>query len=91
MGICFTFSSVEALHLEDVFSLHLTLHLNKQISILSFKLLGIALDMITIFIKKGENLARQIASKDSMIMNLGKSAASVSESDSDKFLFHFFY
>ena len=47
---------------------------------------GVALVAITFSIEKGENLARQTSSKDSMTMNLRKSAASFSESDSDKFL-----
>ena len=34
--------------------------------------------------RKGENLARQTSSKDSIIMNPRKSAVSFSESDSDK-------
>ena len=46
--------------------------------------------MITPSIKKGENLARQISSKDSMTMNLGISAATFSETDSDEFLFVYF-
>ena len=34
--------------------------------------------------RKGENLARHTPSKDSITMNLGKSAASFSESDSER-------
>ena len=41
--------------------------------------------------RKGENLARQTPSKDSITMNLGKSAASFSESDSDRFYFVFLF
>ena len=40
---------------------------------------------ITFSISKGENLARQTSSKDSMTMDLGKSAASFSKSDSKRF------
>ena len=39
---------------------------------------------------KGENLARQTSSKDIISMSLGKSAASFSESVSDKFRLFFF-
>ena len=46
---------------------------------------GLALVDITFSIRKGENLARHTASKDSITMNLGKSAASLSESDSERF------
>ena len=45
--------------------------------------------MITFSDKKGKNLSRQISSKDSMTMNLRKSAGSFSESDLDKFLLVF--
>ena len=40
--------------------------------------------------RKGENLARQTSSKDSITMNLGKSAASFSDSDSVWFRLDFF-
>ena len=43
----------------------------------------------TFSINKGKNLAKQTFSKDSMTMNLGMSAASFSESDSDRFCFVF--
>ena len=46
---------------------------------------GLALVDITFSIRKGESLARHTSSKDSIIMNLGKSAASFSESDSERF------
>ena len=42
-------------------------------------------------LRKGENLARQSSSKDSMTMNLGKSAASFAESDSVRFCLYFFF
>ena len=41
--------------------------------------------------RKEENLARQTSSKDSMTINLGKSAASYPESDSDRFRFVFLF
>ena len=41
--------------------------------------------------RKGDNLARHTSSKYSMIMNLGKSAASSSESDSDRFRLDFLF
>ena len=46
---------------------------------------GVALVEITFSIRKGENLARQTSLKDSITMNLGKSAASFSESDFEGF------
>ena len=46
---------------------------------------GLALVEITFSLRKGVNLARQTSSKDSITMNLGKSAASFSESDSERF------
>ena len=52
--------------------------------------LEVVLNVISFSIKKGENLARQTSSKDLMTMNLGKSAASFSESHTDKFLLVFF-
>ena len=51
--------------------------------------LEVALVAITFSIKKDENLARQTYSKDSMTINLGKSATSFSKFDLDKFLFVF--
>ena len=54
-----------------------------------FTFLAVAWVDNTFSIKKGENLARQISSKDSMAMNLGKSVTSFSESDSDRFRFFF--
>ena len=45
---------------------------------------------ITFSVRKGENLAWPTSSKDSLTMNLGKSAASFSESDSDWFCLVFF-
>ena len=51
---------------------------------------GQALVGITFSPRKGEKLARQTSSKDSITMNLGKSAASFSESDSERFRLVFF-
>ena len=53
--------------------------------------LGVALVEITFSMRKGENLARQTSSKDSITMNLEKSAVSFSKSDSDKFRLVFFF
>ena len=50
----------------------------------------VALFAITIATMKGENLIWQTSSKESVIMNLTKSAASFSESDSDRFRYVFF-
>ena len=50
----------------------------------------VALVEITFSVRKGENLACQTSSKDSITMNLGKSAASFSKSDSDRFHLSFF-
>ena len=52
---------------------------------------GLALVGITFSIRKGENLARQTPSKDSITMNRGKSAASFSESDSERFRLDFLF
>ena len=52
---------------------------------------GLALVDITFSIRKGENLARQTSSKDSIIMNPGKSDASFSESDSERFRLVFLF
>ena len=55
-----------------------------------FTFFGVACAEIIFSLRNGENLARQTSSRDSMTMNLEKSAASFSESDSDKFLLVFF-
>ena len=61
----FTFSSMEAFHQEDVFSLLSSIHLHKQVSVSSFLyVFGVTLDAITFSIKEEENLARQTSSKD---------------------------
>ena len=52
---------------------------------------GLALIEIIFSMRKGENLARQNSSKDSIVVNLGKSAASFSESDSDRFRLVFLF
>ena len=52
---------------------------------------AVALVEITFSMRKGKNLARQTSSKYSMTMNLGKSAASFSKSDSDRFRLDVFY
>ena len=65
--------SCEGLHLEDVFSLPLTVYLNKQVSIPFFffsHFVGVALIAIIFSMRKGGNLARQTSSTDSMTMNL---------------------
>ena len=51
---------------------------------------GIALVEITFSMRKCENLAWLTSSKDSITMNLGMSAGSFSESDSDSFRLFFF-
>ena len=52
---------------------------------------GLALVDMTFSIRKGENLARHTSSKDSITMNRGKSAASFSESDSERFRLVFLF
>ena len=52
---------------------------------------GLALVDITFSMRKGENLARQTSTKDSITMNLEKSAASFSESDSERFRLDFLF
>ena len=46
---------------------------------------GLALVDITFSIRKGKSLDRHTSSKDSITMNLEKSAVSFSESDSERF------
>ena len=95
MGIYSAFGSVEAFRFEDdlrMFSASLWLSslTCKFPFMFTLHFLGrVALVGITFTIKKGENLAQQTFSKDSMTMNRGKSAASFSESDSDTFLLGF--
>ena len=50
-----------------------------------FAFFGVSLVDNTFSIGKGKNLAWQTSSKDSMTINLGKSVASPSEFDSDRF------
>ena len=52
---------------------------------------GLALVDITFSMRKGENLAKHTSSKDSITINLGKSAASFSESDSERFRLFFLF
>ena len=52
---------------------------------------GLALVDITFSLRKGENLTRHTSSKDSITMNLRKSAPSFSESDSERFRFDFLF
>ena len=52
---------------------------------------GLALVEITFSMSKDENLAKQTSSKDSITMILEKSAASFSESDSERFRLVFLY
>ena len=51
---------------------------------------GVTLVEITFSMRKGENFASQTSSKDSITMNLGKSTALFSESDSGGFRLSFF-
>ena len=67
------------------------LRLSTSTSKLPFLVFGLGLADITFSMKKDENLAKQTSSKDSITMNLGKSAASFSESDSDKFRLDFLF
>ena len=50
-----------------------------------FTVFWVSLVEITFSMRKGVNLAWKTSSKNSITMNLGKSAASFSESDSDRF------
>ena len=86
VGICLTFGSLETVYLEDVFGLLPVVHFDNQVSVSNFLyVLGVVLDAISFSTGKGENLDRQTASKDSITMNLGKSATSWSEFHSDNF------
>ena len=71
--------------------LRLSTSTSKLPSIVFLTVFGLALVEITFSITKGENLARQTSSKDSLTMNLGKSAASFSESDSERFRFNLLF
>ena len=66
-------------------SLWLSASTNKLPFLVFLTVFGVALVEITFSMRKDENLARQTSTKDSIIMNLGKSSASFSESDSDRF------
>ena len=73
----------------NVFCLSPIVYLDKLPFLVFLTVYGLALVDITFSIRKGENLARHTSSKDSITMNLGKSAASFSESDSERFRFVF--
>ena len=64
---------------------------SKLLFLLFLTVFGRALVEIAFSIRKGENLAKPTSSKDSITMNLGKSAASFSESDCEKFRLDLFY
>ena len=73
------------------FCLSPAVHLNKQVDISFFlSVLWVSHVEITFSMRERENLAWQTSSKDSITMNLGKSAASFSEPDSDRFRFFLF-
>ena len=91
MWICSAFSSVEAFPFEDVFCLPPAIHLNKQVSISYFLYVFEGSSYRNyLFYSERDNLAWHTSSKDSMTMDLGKSAASFFETGSDKFLLIFF-
>ena len=87
------------------FNIHFSVHMFFQIgqweqiavplffffSFFFFTFLEVTLVDITFSIEKEENLAMQIFSKDSMTMNLGKSAASFSKSNTERLFFCFFF
>ena len=77
----------------NVFSvcLRLSTSTSNLIFLVFFTVFGIALVEITFSMSKGENLAKQTSSKDSITMNLEKFIASFSESGSDRFRLFFFY
>ena len=86
MRVVFAFGCMEDFHFQYLFCQPPTLHLDKQVSVSDFlNVFRRCPFEIAFSIRKGENLARQTSSKDSMTMNLGKSSASPSESDSDRF------
>ena len=95
-----SFSCGYALHLVvwnvfifDMFSacLRLSTSTSKLPFLVFLTIFGLALVDITFSMRKGENFARHISSKNSITMNLGKSAASFSESDSERFRFDFLF
>ena len=95
----FNFSCGYALHLVmwKVFILTIFLALlqlstskNKLPFLVFLTVLELVLLEITFSIQNGDNLARQVSSKDARTMNLGKSATLVSKSDSERFYFIFY-
>ena len=89
MGIRFTFRLMKTFHFRFSTCLRLSISTSKFPFLIFFTFFGVARTEIIFSIRNRENLARQTSSRDSMTMNLGKSAASFSESDSDKFLLFF--
>ena len=94
------FSCGYALHLVvwnvfifDMFSacLRLSTSISKLPFLVFLKVFGLAFVDITFSIRKGENLAMHTSSNDSITMNLGKSAASFSKSDSERFRLVFWF
>ena len=75
----------------NVFCLSPTVHLDKQVVILCFlTIFWLTLAEFTFSMRKSEHLTWHTTSKDSITMNLGKSAVSFSESHSERFRFIFF-
>ena len=76
----------------NVFCLPPAVHLDQEVSILCFlNSFWSSSSGDYFFMRKGENLAWQISSKDSITMNPGKSAALFSEFDSDRFSLVFLF
>ena len=89
--LSFSFRRMKSFHFKYVFCLPPFVHINKQVSVPCLSTIFVlALIFVTFSKRKEDNLAKQTSSKYSMTMNLGKSAASHSESDSERFRFAFF-
>ena len=71
--------------------LRLSTPISKLPFLIFFTVFRLALVDITFSMRKDENLTTQTSSKDSITMNLGKSATSISESDSERFRLDFLF
>ena len=84
---------VSGLRFDDIFDIPPVVNIHKQIAASSiFTVLEVDLVVITFSIKNGTNFVYQVSSRESMAMNLrGKSVASFSESNSERFRFVFLF
>ena len=71
-------------------SLQLSTATSKLLSLVFLTIFGVAFAEITFSMRKGKNIAMLTSSRNSITMKLGKSAASFSKSDSDRFRLVFY-